>query len=312
MHLKQQRKIIFAITIFYTLFILYFLFFAFGRVGKVDHNNEYTFIFLPDDFFRVPGLSSLLHPTLMDFVGFGNIAAFIPFGILIPLLYRTNFVRFMTLFTLSILVLETIQALTLLGSFDMNDVIQNSSGAAIGFGAYKLGFRTKNNRRNTVATGIAGIVLMLGVWGIFGVLDQAFIKEMGPFVAINELKDSTGSPSTGTKQASLKIGGQVVEPKYNVYSIEGKNKETYTYTLGNKKELYLFLNYGIPDHKDFQGSIRVTVDGQEFLYASAEVGRREPDMSLIFLPQANELTITIEGNETLWDVGFKEMVYTWN
>ncbi|KKO53171.1 VanZ family protein [Paenibacillus sp. DMB20] len=312
MHLKQQRKIIFAITIFYTLFILYFLFFAFGRVGKVDHNNEYTFIFLPDDFFRVPGLSDLLHPTLMDFVGFGNIAAFIPFGILIPLLYRTNFVRFMTLFILSILVLETIQALTLLGSFDMNDVIQNSSGAAIGFGAYKLGFRTKNNRRNIVATGIAGIVLMLGVWGIFGMLDQSFTKDMGPFVAINELKDSTGNPSTGTKQASLKIGGQVVEPKYNVYSIEGKNKETFTYTLGNKKELYLFLNYGIPDHKDFQGSIRVTVDGQEFLYASAEAGRHEPDMSLIFLPQANELKITIEGNETLWDVGFKEMVYTWN
>lgn len=312
MHLKQQRKIIFAITIFYTLFILYFLFFAFGRVDKVDQINGYTFMFLPDDFFRVPSLSDLLHPTLMDFVGFGNIAAFIPFGILIPLLYRTSFVRFITLFILSILLLETIQALTLLGSFDMNDVIQNSSGAAIGFGAYKLGFRTKNNWRNIVATGIAGIVLMLGVWGIFGVLDQVFTKEMGPFVAINELKDSTGNPSTGTKQSSLKIGGQDVEPQYNVYSIEGKNKETYTYSLGNKKELYLFLNYGIPDHKDSQGSIKVTVDGQEFLSVSAEAGRHEPDMSLIYLPRANELTITIEGNETLWDVGFKEMVYSWN
>ena len=81
----------------------------------------------------------------MDFVGFGNVAAFIPFGILIPLLYRTSFVRFMILFILSILVLETIQALTFLGSFDMNDVIQNSTGAAIGFGAYKLGFRAKTS-----------------------------------------------------------------------------------------------------------------------------------------------------------------------
>lgn len=312
MHLKQQRKIIFAITIFYTLFILYFLFLAFGRVDKVDQINGYTFMFLPNDFFRVPSLSDLLHPTLMDFVGFGNIAAFIPFGILIPLLYRTNFVRFMTLFILSILVLETIQALTLLGSFDMNDVIQNSSGAAIGFGAYKLGFRTKNNWRNIAGTGIAGIVLMLGVWGIFGILDQVFTKEMGPFVAINGLKDSTGNPSTGTKQASLKIGGQDVEPQYNVYSIEGKNKETYTYMLDNKKELYLFLNYGIPDHKDSQGSIKVTVDGHEFLSVSAEAGRHEPDISEIFLPQANELMITLEGNETIWDVGFREMVYKWN
>ncbi|WP_152395891.1 VanZ family protein [Paenibacillus guangzhouensis] len=312
MQLKQHRKIIFAITIFYTLFILYFLFFAFGRVSKVDQITEYTFIFLPDDFFRVPGLSDLLHPTLMDFVGFGNIAAFIPFGILIPLLYRTNFIRFMTLFILSILVLETIQALTFLGSFDMNDVIQNASGAAIGFGAYKLGFRTKSDWRNIAATGIASAVLMLGVWGAFGLVDQAFTKEMGPFVAINELKDSNGNPSTGTKRYSLKIGGQDVEPRYNVYRVEGKKKETYTYTLGNKEEIYLSFHYGIPDQEDSHGSIRVTVDGHEFLSVSSEAGRDEPDMSEIFLPQANELTITLEGNETLWDVGYREMVYFWN
>ncbi|AYB44228.1 VanZ family protein [Paenibacillus lautus] len=312
MDLKQQRKIIFAITIFYTLFILYFLFFAFGRVGKVDQITEYTFIFLPDDFFRLPGLSDLLHPTLMDFVGFGNVAAFIPFGILIPLLYRTSFIRFMIVFILSILVLETIQALTFLGSFDMNDVIQNSTGAAIGFGAYKLGFRTKNYWRNITAAGIFSLVLMLGVWGIFGGVDQAFTKVMGPFVAINDLRDSTGNPSTGTKTASFEMGGQEVEPQYNVYSIEGKSKGTYTYTLGNKKEVYLFLNYGIPDHKDSRGSIRVTADGHEFLTISVEAGRHEPDMSSIYLPQANELAITIEGNVTLWDVGYQEMVYSWN
>ncbi|MDP4096404.1 VanZ family protein [Paenibacillus sp. P96] len=312
MHLKQQRKIIFAITIFYTLFILYFLFFAFGRAGKVDQITEYTFIFLPDSFFRLPGLSDLLHPTLMDFVGFGNIAAFIPFGILIPLLYRTSFVRFMISFILSILVLETIQALTFLGSFDMNDVIQNSLGAAIGFGAYKLGFRTKNNWRNIAATGISSVVLMLGVCGVFGMLDQVFTKEMGPFVAINDLKDSTGKTLTGSKPSSLKIGGQDVEPQYNVYNIEGKKKETYTYTLGNKGELYLFFNYGIPDQKDFQGSIKLTIDGHEFLSVSAEDQGHEPAVNEIFLPQADELTITIEGNETLWDVGFREMVYFWN
>ncbi len=208
--------------------------------------------------------------------------------------------------------LETIQALTLLGSFDINDVIRNSLGAAVGFGANKLGFRTKNDWRNMAATGISSVVLMLGVWGIFGIVDQAFTKEMGPFVAINELKDSTGNPSTGTKRYSLKIGGQNVEPRYNAYNVEGKKKETYTYTLGNKEEIYLSLNYGIPDQKDFHGSIRVTVDGHEFLSVSAEAQRHEPDMSEIFLPQANELTITLEGNETLWDVGFREMVYKWN
>lgn len=311
MHLKQQRKVIFGLTILYTLLILYFLFFAFGRAGKVDQITEPTFMFLPDGFFRLPGLSDLLHPTLMDFVGFGNIAAFIPFGIFIPLLYRTSFVRFMSLFILSILVLETIQAFTLLGSFDINDVIQNSSGAAIGFGAYKLGFRTKNDLRNIAVTGISGMVLMIGVWGVFGILDQALTKEMGPFVAINEWKDRTGAPVTGTKQAALKIGGQEVQPQYNVYTTEGQNKETFTYTLGNKKEVYLFLNHGIPDLKDSKGSIKVTVDGQEVLSTSAEAGQHEPGMASVFIEQANELAITIEGDETLWDVGYREMLYTW-
>lgn len=312
MQVKQQRKITFFITIGYTLIILYFMFFAFGRADTVDQTSQYTFIFLPDDFFRVPGLSDLLHPTLMDLVGIGNFAAFIPFGILFPLLYRTSFVRFMTGFILSILVVETIQALTFLGSFDTNDVIKNSLGAAIGFVAYMIGFRTKNYWRNITATGIAGAVLMLGVWGILGVVDQVFTKELAPFVAINEWKDSTGNRLTGIKQDSLKIGGQDVTPKYNVYGTEGKKKETYTYSLDNKGELYLSLNYGIPDHKDFQGSLKVTVDGQELLSVSAEDQLHEPDNRILHLTGANELKITIEGNETLWDVGYREMVYTWN
>ncbi|WP_036700010.1 VanZ family protein [Paenibacillus sp. FSL R7-269] len=312
MQMKQQRKITFFITISYTLVILYFMFFAFGRGDTVDLTSQYTFIFLPDDFFRVPGLSDLLHPTVMDLVGIGNFAAFIPFGILFPLLYRTSFVRFMTGFILSILVLETIQALTFLGSFDTNDVIKNSLGAAIGFGAYKIGFRTKNYWRNITVTGIAGTVLMLGVWGTLGVVDQVFTKELAPFVAINEWKDSTGNRLTGIKQDRLKIGGQDVTPQYNVYSIEGKKKETYTYSLDNKGELYLSLNYGIPDHKDYQGSLKVTVDGHELLSVSAEDQLHEPDNRILHLTRANELKITIEGNETLWDVGYREMVYSWN
>lgn len=306
---KQQRKIMLGITICYTFLILYFIFLAFGRVGTIDQKDGYTFILIPDSFFRLPSVSDLLHPTLMDLVGFGNIAAFIPFGILIPLLYRTGFIRFIALFILSILVIETIQALTLLGSFDINDVIENSLGAAIGFWAYKLGFRTNNIQKSIAATGIFIVVLMTVVWGSFGIVDKAFTQEMGPFVALNELIDSTGNTSTGTKPYRFKIGGQTVEPKYNVYSIEGKNRGTYTYSLGNK-ELYLSLFYGVPDQKELQGRVSVSVDGHEFLSASAE--RHEPEIFTVYLEKANELTITIEGNETLWDVAFREMKYYWS
>jgi len=309
MLLKQQRKIIFAITIFYTLFILYYLFFAFGRLGKVDQITGRTFIFLPSDFFRMPGLSDLLHPTLMDLVSFGNIAAFIPFGILIPLLYRINFIRFMALFFLSILVMETIQALTLLGSFDVNDAIKNSLGASVGFGAYKLGIRTKNIWGNIAATGISCIILLIGVWGFCGIVDKAFTKEEGPLVAINELKDSTGNISTGTRLYSLKIGGQDVDPKYNVFGVEGKNIETYTYTC--KEKLIFSLYYGIPDQTDDYGRLSVSVDGREVLSASAEYQNR-PELFEFPIEPVSDITIIIEGNEKIWDVGFRKMKYFWN
>lgn len=306
----KHRKVMLAITLCYTVLILYFMFFAFGRADTVDRGTGYTFLFMPNDFFRLPDLSDLLHPTLMDAVGFGNIAAFIPFGILIPLLYRTGFLRFLILFILCILVLETVQALTLLGSFDMNDVIQNSLGAVVGFGAFRFGFRTRRVWRNIATTGISAIILMIGVWGCFGIVDKAFTEEQGPFVAINELK-SGGISLTGTKRARFQVGGQRIVPQYNVYGNEGKNTVTYTYMLRNK-ELYLYLNYGIPDQKNAYGSLRISVDGQEYLSTSIEDLNYEPGMSSIYLQGANELTITLEGNMRIWDVGFREMEYTWN
>ncbi|WP_391572438.1 VanZ family protein [Cohnella sp.] len=308
----QQRKIVLAITACYTLMILYFMLLAFGRTGTVDREAGYTFLFFPLDFFRLPSLSDLLlHPTVMDLVGIGNVAAFIPFGLLIPLLYRISFIRFIALFILSILAIETIQALTMLGSFDLNDVIQNSIGAAIGFGAYKIGFRTTSVRRNIVVTGISVVILLGGVWGSFGIFNKAYVQELGPFVALSELKDSSGNPAMGAKPYSFKVGGQDVEPKHNVYSAGGNNVETYTYSLGNK-ELYLYLNYGIPDQENLRGSLSISVDGQEYLSVSAADERQEPEMSSLYVEQAKELTITIEGNEKVWDVGFREMKYSWN
>ncbi|MGC5772586.1 VanZ family protein [Paenibacillus pabuli] len=312
--MTKPRKIILTITIFYTLFILYFMFFAFGRGDAAETTAGYTFLFLPDSFFRLPALSDLLHPSLMTLVDLGNIAAFIPFGILIPWLYRITFARFMTLFFIAILVLETIQALTLLGSFDINDAIQNTIGAAVGFGAYKLGFRSRNLWRNLATTAISGMVLLLVVWGLFGVIDKATTKVEGPFVAINEWVDSSGSSSPGDKPDSIKIGDQNVKPLYNMYSAEGGDSKTYTYT--SEGETIFSFYYGISEPTDYSGSIRVTLDGSEIMSGSGEDQRSDPELfPLIFkipLEPGSELKITIEGNEKVWDVGYRRMQYFWS
>lgn len=131
----KTRKIILAGTICYTILILFFMFFAFNRIDSATNVDRYTFILVPES---VPLLFPKL--TFMWFFSFGNIAAFIPFGVLLPLLYRVRFGKFISLFVLTILVLETLQALTYLGSFDIDDVISNTLGAVIGYVAYRVDF----------------------------------------------------------------------------------------------------------------------------------------------------------------------------
>lgn len=96
----KSRKVILVGTIYYTTFILFFMFFAFNRLEGATSVDSYTFMLVPEG---VPLLFPKL--TFMWLFSFGNIAAFIPFGILIPLLYSVRFGKFISLFVLTILVL---------------------------------------------------------------------------------------------------------------------------------------------------------------------------------------------------------------
>ncbi|OKP98717.1 teicoplanin resistance protein VanZ [Paenibacillus sp. P46E] len=312
--MSKQRKIILTITVFYTILILYFLFIAFGRSDAAERASSYTFIFLPENFLKLPSISDLLPPTLMDLVAFGNTLAFIPFGILVPLLYRITFVRFITLFFLAILLMETIQALSFLGSFDINDALQNTVGAAIGFGAYKLGARSKNGWPKVITTAISCLVLFVGVWGLGGLADKALTKEEGPFVAIKELIDSSGNASAGNQTTEMVISNQNVKPRYNMYDAEGKKLETFTFKT--RDELIFSLNYGFPEQTGYSGRIRLSVDGREILNSSGEEQRSDPELfpAKFEMPveAGRELKITIEGDEKMWDVGFRKMQYFWN
>lgn len=78
----------------------------------------------------------------------GNFALFMPFGYFIPLLfgkYRV-FVKFILLTLAVLLSIETLQVLTLRGSFDVDDILLNLTGAVIGF--FIAGIVTSKNRRD--------------------------------------------------------------------------------------------------------------------------------------------------------------------
>ncbi|MEY8352844.1 VanZ family protein [Lachnospiraceae bacterium 54-53] len=65
----------------------------------------------------------------------GNIFLFIPLGFLVPLIY-INAQRFYKTFLitfLSVLLIETFQLFTMLGVFDIDDIILNCTGGIIGY-----------------------------------------------------------------------------------------------------------------------------------------------------------------------------------
>ena len=66
---------------------------------------------------------------------FGNIVLFIPIGWAVPVLFRRflKFLPFCLLVIGVIFLVELIQMLTRVGSFDVDDIILNTFGASIGF-----------------------------------------------------------------------------------------------------------------------------------------------------------------------------------
>jgi len=68
----------------------------------------------------------------------GNIGVFIPFGILLPLVFGNKYIKLLIIFESGLILLETLQLLTRRGSFDVDDLILNTTGALIGYLIYKL------------------------------------------------------------------------------------------------------------------------------------------------------------------------------
>lgn len=302
---SKLRKLIITGTILYAIIILYFLFFAFNRI---DHStSEYGYIFM-----LVPEAVPLQFPklTFSWLYEFGNIAAFIPFGILIPLLYRVSFRKFISLFVLTILILETLQSLTHLGTFDVDDAISNTLGAAIGFSAYRVGFSSKISFKKLIVSALSIGMLLIGIMVMSETINYAIEKREGPIQALNDVKEITGSMPLTENLPSFTVARKKIETKMNVYSSEDDSSKKYTYILGNKKDVKFYSYYGIPDYEDFKGEVTIMADGN-LVAQYNEKYNKEAETLYIPFDKINEITIIVSGNAKLWDVGFSEMKHWW-
>lgn len=150
MERKKETVRIVAILVFlaYLLLLAYLLFFSssYGRTEEMGYRYNLK-----------PFLEIRRGLTYIDKVGYsyvlinigGNIAAFMPFGWLLPLVSERghNTVKvFLKTFLLS-LSAETIQLITRTGAFDVDDLILNTLGGILGYWCYFLIFGRRNGKR---------------------------------------------------------------------------------------------------------------------------------------------------------------------
>ena len=149
----RTRKIlrIFAWILFgvYLILLCYFLFFA-EITGRTYTGRTYHCNLVP---LKEIGRFWKYRNSLGFFAVFanlaGNVIAFAPYGMLIPLLSHKSrhFWRVVLLsFDFSLFV-EIVQLISKVGSFDVDDMILNTIGGAIGFGCFLLADYVRHHLR---------------------------------------------------------------------------------------------------------------------------------------------------------------------
>lgn len=136
------KKIAISCSIFlfvlYTAFMIYVLFISsyYNRIpGRIDMNLiPFRTITNYIKYFKHYGLEMWLTNL------FGNIIVFIPLGVLLPVIFKNlrGFVKVVSITLLSSLLAEILQRIFEVGSFDVDDIILNTIGGALGYLIYKI------------------------------------------------------------------------------------------------------------------------------------------------------------------------------
>ena len=135
---KSKKILEWILFLGYIALLVYFMFCAesLGRTGTVSSNNGYRYNLRPLKEIKrfIYNVDTLgIWPVFLN-IG-GNILAFVPFGYFLPSL-STHKLKFFQVFLLTFQLsigIELIQLLSKVGSFDVDDMILNTSGGIVGY-----------------------------------------------------------------------------------------------------------------------------------------------------------------------------------
>lgn len=141
MNKRHIRHVSIVIFFIYILLMVYFLFFA-ENMGRADYERHYSYNLIPfKEIERYIKYWDKIGAFTASINLIGNVAAFIPFGVLLPVISHSRF-RFKESLVLTIdltILVETIQLITKVGSFDVDDMLLNTVGGIVGYCLYLAG-----------------------------------------------------------------------------------------------------------------------------------------------------------------------------
>ncbi len=132
---KVSRVIVWISFVIYIGILVYFLFFA-ELLGRTDISYSYRYNLKP---FKEINRFIMYYSQLGSWTVFlnlgGNVMAFIPFGMYIPVISRKKRGLLVTILITFLLTLsiELTQLVMKVGSFDVDDIILNTIGGIIGY-----------------------------------------------------------------------------------------------------------------------------------------------------------------------------------
>ena len=151
-HVKTEKvwTVGWILFVLYLAGLVYFMFFS-ESLGRTEVSEGYRYNLEPFlEIKRCIRHWQVLGPVNAGMNLLGNVAAFVPFGFILPMLKRSNrkwyvVVLISLLFSLCI---EAVQLVTRRGSFDVDDLMLNTLGGFLGYLLFLLmaGMRMRRHR----------------------------------------------------------------------------------------------------------------------------------------------------------------------
>ena len=140
----------------FTLYIILMLWLLFGqRMGREPVGSYWEVINSSINFIPFKTINLFIRAIQGSFSDYtvrhsvinlaGNVIMFVPLGFFIPSVFsKYSFLKCMLVCSIGIIIVEIVQLFTLLGSCDIDDFILNMTGAAIGYGLFRIILRREN------------------------------------------------------------------------------------------------------------------------------------------------------------------------